>query len=141
MKANVSSASDAGGKWTRRAGSASEEYRRGVTGAGQRWQAGATAGKANFAAGVTAAISSGRFEKGVAKAGAAKYERNAGTLGGDRFASGVANAECAYAAGVQPYLSAIAAVDLPARGPVGSEGNYGRVTAIGKALRQLKMSR
>jgi hypothetical protein len=141
MKANVTNAAEAGSKWTRRAGSASEEYRRGVSGAGARWAAAAAAGAQNFAAGVQAAITQNRFQKGVQKAGAGKYEANASKLGGERFASGVANAEGAYAAGVQPFLSAIAGVDLPARGPVGSEQNYGRVAAIGKALRQLKTSR
>jgi hypothetical protein len=42
---------------------------------------------------------------------------------------------------VTPYIQAIGAVDLPPRGPAGSQGNYARVAAIGTALRRLKESR
>lgn len=138
---NVPPVSSVAAKWARRAGSASGEYEQGVTGAGARWAAAAGAAEKNYQAGVTQAAASGRFGKGVAKAGASKYERGAREKGTGRFAQGVAVAEGDYSGAVQPFLSAISSVDLPPRGPAGSEGNYARVAAIGKALRQLKLGR
>lgn len=130
-----------GAKWQRRAASAGTEYEQGVTGAGTRWATNAAAADKTYQQAVTTAAAAGRFGKGVAKAGAAKYERMAREKGPARYSQGVSVAESDYAASVAPYLQAIGSVDLPARGPAGSEGNYQRVAAIGKALRQLKLSR
>lgn len=139
--ANVPPVNAVASKWARRAASAGTEYENGVTGSGARWAAASSAAEKNYQAGVTQAAASGRFGKGVQKAGAAKYERGAREKGPARFAQGVSVAEPDYSAAVQPYLTAIGSVDLPPRGPAGSEGNYARVAAIGKALRQLKLGR
>jgi hypothetical protein len=139
--ARVPPISQVASKWARRAASAGEEYRLGVTGAGTRWVAATAAADANYKAGVAAASASGRFAKGVARAGAAKYERGATMKGPGRFSEGVGAGEPDYSAQMAPFLSAIGAVDLPARGPAGADGNYARVAAIGRALRQLKTSR
>lgn len=139
--ARVKPVGDAAAKWVRRAGQAGEDYRAGVQGAGQRWQTAATAGAQNYRQGVTAAATAGRFERGVAKAGAAKYERGANDKGVPRFPQGVAAGEQDFSAGVQPYLQAIAGLDLPARGPRGAANNLQRVATIATALRKLKESR
>ncbi len=128
-------------KWARRAGSAGTEYEQGVTGAGGKWQAAAAAGAQNWQQGVTAAAGRGAFAKGIARATGSKYEKMARAKGPGRFAQGVAEGEGDYAAGVGPYLEAIGRTDLPPRGPAGSESNYARVAAIGKALRALKVGR
>jgi predicted RecA/RadA family phage recombinase len=128
-------------KWTRRAGSAGEEYKQGVIGTPKSWSAATVAAAPAYKQGVTEAAAAGRFEKGVAAAGDAKWKDRASVLGPMRFSQGVQESGTAYSTGVGPVLAAIGAVDLPARGPVGSEGNYMRSAAIGKALRQLRVGR
>lgn len=128
-------------KWARRASSAGQEYSEGVQNTPRSWQGAATAATKNYDAGVQAAIQRGAFGKGVAKAGDAKWKRGATEKGPARFAQGVQTAEQDYSAQMAPFLEAIGRVDLPARGPVGSPGNFARVQAIGQALRQLKVGR
>jgi hypothetical protein len=141
MQAVVRNPGNVGQKWATRAGAAQGEYQSGVAGAGQRWATNAAAASQTYQAGVNSAITRGAFGKGIARAGSAGYTRGATEKGPARFAQGVSVAQGDYQSAVAPYLQAIAAVDLPARGPAGSEGNYGRVAAIGKALRKLKESR
>jgi hypothetical protein len=105
------------------------------------WATAAGAAEKNYVTGVNAAAAAGRFGKGVAKAGDAKWKKNAAEKGPARYAQGVGVAQADYQSQVGPYLEAIGRVDLPARGPVGSEQNYARVGAIGKALRMLKVGR
>lgn len=131
----------AGDKWARRAAGASGDYQQGVSGAGQRWQTNASAARQTWQQGVTAAAGRGAFEKGVQRAGAARYTKGASEKGPGRYAEGVGAGQGDYQAAVAPFLQAIAAVDLPARQPAGSAGNYQRVQAIGTALRKLKESR
>jgi hypothetical protein len=140
-QAVVRNPGNVGRKWAARAASAQGEYQDGVQGAGQRWQSNSAAAHASWQQGVTAAAGRGAYGKGIQRAGAAKYTRNATEKGPARYAQGVAVGEADYHAAVTPFLQAIASVDLPARGPAGSEGNYARVAAIGKALRKLKESR
>jgi hypothetical protein len=128
-------------KWARRAGSAGPEYTDGVKNTPRSWATNTKAAEASYAAGVNEAIAKKRFGKGVDTAGDAKWKRGAEEKGSQRYGQGVQTAEGDYGTGVGPYLSAIGSIDLPARGPVGSDGNYSRVAAIGRALRQLKMSR
>ncbi len=128
-------------KWARRAASAAGEYEEGVKMTPKSWQAASAAAENNYKAGVTAAAGAGRFGKGVARAGDTKWKRGATEKGPTRFAQGVNVAQGDYSAQVAPFLEAIGRTDLPPRGPAGSEGNYSRVAAIGKALRQLKTSR
>lgn len=128
-------------KWARRAGSASGEYEDGVRTTTRSWATASSAAENNYKAGVTAAASAGRFGKGVQQAGDAKWKKNAVEKGPMRFSQGVQVATQDYSSAVAPYLEAIGRTDLPPRGPVGSEGNYARTAAIGKALRQLKVGR
>jgi len=128
-------------KWARRAGSAGGEYTEGVKNTPRSWATNAKAAGASYAAGVQEAIGKKRFEKGIDTAGDAKWKKGAEEKGSARYGQGVQVAEQDYASGVAPFLSVISSVDLPPRGPVGSDGNYARVAAIGRALRQAKMSR
>ena len=122
----VPSVSRVAEKWARRSASASGEYEDGVRSTQRSW---------------AAAAGAGRFGKGVTKAGDAKWKKNAVEKGPTRYAQGVGVAMADYAGQVGPYLEVIGRTDLPMRGPVGSEANYGRVATIGKALRAAKMAR
>jgi predicted RecA/RadA family phage recombinase len=128
-------------KWARRAGNAGEEYAEGVRTTPKSWATAAKAAENNYKTGVTQAATAGRYGKGVDRVGDAKWKKNAAEKGPARFSQGVAVAEQDYSAQVGPYLEAIGRTDLPPRGPAGSEANYNRVSAIGKALRQLSQSR
>jgi hypothetical protein len=128
-------------KWARRAGNAASEYEDGVRSSTRDWATASVAGENNYKAGVTAAAGAGRYGKGIARVGNAKWKKGAIEKGPARFSQGVAVAEGEYSQQMAPFLEAIGRVDLPPRGPAGSEANYGRVSAIGKALRQLKTSR
>lgn len=128
-------------KWARRAGSAGQEYSEGVASSTRSWATSALAAEKNYQAGVTAAATAGRFGKGVSRAGDAKWKKGAMEKGPMRYSQGVGQAEADYANQVGPFLEAIGRTNLPERGPTGSDGNYARVAAIGKALRQLAQSR
>lgn len=128
-------------KWARRAASAAGEYEEGVRTTGRSWAGASGAAENNYKAGVVAAANAGRFGKGVAKAGDAKWKKGAIEKGPGRFAQGVGVAEADYSGAVAPFLEVIGRTDLPPRGPVGSEGNYQRSAALGKALRQAKVGR
>jgi len=141
MRIVVKSRSAAADKWERRAGSAGQEYKQGVETTGKDWEASSKAAEPAYKLGVTEAANAGRYGTGVAKAGNQKWRANASALGPDRFASGVAQAKPAYTAGIGPVLAALSAVDLTARGPVGSAGNLGRVTSVVNALRMLRTGR
>ncbi len=128
-------------KFKTRASAASQDYAAGVQSAGADWEAGARAGEANYEQGVQEAIARKAFGKGVANAGQQKYVDNAIKLGTQRYPQGVANAEGAYAKGVQPHLDMMKGLNLPPRGPKGSAQNQQRADAVAKANRALKVSR
>jgi hypothetical protein len=140
-RVSVPDAARVAAKWMRRAGSAGTEYTEGVKNTPRSWATNTKAAGASYAAGVQEAIGKKRFEKGVDTAGDTKWKKGAEEKGSQRYGQGVQVAEGDYSTGVSPYLSVIGSVDLPARGPVGSDGNYARVAAIGRALRQAKMAR
>jgi len=128
-------------KWQRRASNAGAEYTEGVKNTPRSWATNAKAAEGSWQAGVNEAITKKRYGKGIDTAGDAKWKSAAETKGSPRYGQGVQVAEQDYANGVGPYLSVIGGIDLPPRGAVGSEGNYARVAAIGRALRQAKMGR
>jgi len=136
--ASVPAAGRVAEKWSRRAGSAGQEYTEGVSMTSRSWAANATAAKANYAAGVQAAAGRGAYEKGVGKAGDARWKRNSVEKGSMRYGPGVEQAKGDFANAIAPVLETIARTDLPPRGPAGSAGNYARVSALGNALRALK---
>lgn len=131
----VSQASD---KWVRRAGQAAPDYARGVQNPRTSWAEATTAAAEAQAAGVQAALANNSFEKGVAAAGNAKWQRKAASVGAQRFGPGVAAAKGDYEAGFAPYAAVIQGVTLPPRGAKGDPRNYERVTAIGQALHDAK---
>jgi len=128
-------------KWARRAASASGEYEEGVRSTTRDWAAATTAAEKNYQAGVTEAAAKGRFGKGVQRAGNAKWKKGATEKGPARYSQGVSIAESDYAGQMAPVLEVIGRTDLPPRGPAGSDQNFQRVMAIGKALRALKVGR
>ncbi len=130
--------SDVSGKWNRRASSAGPEYEAGIRNPAGDWAASAVAAKGAWQQGVTAAASRDAFAKGVAAKGNAHWQQRAIEKGPARFAQGVVVGQGDYEKGFAPYLEAISRVDLPPRGPAGSEANLQRMTGIPRALAALK---
>lgn len=126
-------------KFVQRAGAASADYKDGVSQSGQDWESGAKAGAENYRIAVTQAATEGRFEKGIAAAGAAKFVKRATELGSQRFATGVQAAEGEWARGTQPYLDALKSMELPAKRPRGQ--NADRANAVAQRLHQMRVGK
>jgi len=124
-------------KWVERARVAVDAYLMGIKNPRTPWAAAATAAAKNWADAITAAIAAKRFEKGIARAGDAKWLKNATELGSVRFAPGVAAAEGTYSAAFAPYLELLGRITLPPRYPKGDPRNIQRVAVIAKELHQL----
>jgi hypothetical protein len=137
---NVKSPDVIGKKYAARGAAAGTDYATGVSTTQADWAALTTASANNYAAGVQAAIGSGMFQKGVAKAGTDKWKRKASGVGATRYGPGVQAAQGDYVTGVTPYLQVLSSLTLPPRGPKGDPGNINRVNAIAQALRAKKLA-
>jgi hypothetical protein len=126
-------------KFVTRAGAAQGDYKDGVANAGNDWEAGAKANEDVWGQATTEAITNKRFGKGV-QGKAAKYQRNAATLGPGRYAQGVANASDAYQQGVGPYLDVLKGITLPPKGVRGSAANQQRANIVATELNKKRMA-
>lgn len=124
-------------KWATRSSAASGDYAAGARSPRRSWSASAAASEANYEAGVNEAIGRKAFGKGVQDAGDGKWQKGIEEKGRTRYQSGVAVAQGEYSAGFAPYEQVLRSTTLPPRGPKGS--NYGRVQAVGEALRSRKL--
>jgi hypothetical protein len=127
-------------KYVQRAQASGSEYKGGVAGKGAKWAANTAASEDTYGQGVTAAVGRRAFSRGVAKAGAAKYETKAADIGATRYPQGVAGAGPAYQAGFEPYASVLKGVALAPRAPKGAPQNLERVRAVTEALHNKKIS-
>lgn len=126
-------------KFVTRAGAATKDYEEGVKAAGADWEKGARDGADNYRTAVTQAAAEGRFERGVAAAGSAKFVNRASTLGAQRFGPGVQAAEAEWAKGAAPYLDALKGMELPPRRPRGQ--NAERANAVAQRLHQMRVGK
>lgn len=126
-------------KFVQRAGAAGGDYTEGVKAAGQDWEAGAKAGEDNYKIAVTQAANEGRFGRGIAAAGSAKFVARASTLGAQRYPTGVQAAEGDWARGSQPYLDSLKSMELPPRRPRGQ--NADRANAVAQRLHQMRVGK
>lgn len=138
MALRTRSLDQAADKWSRRASVAGPDYEAGVRGAGGAWEAATKAAGDSWKQGVTQAAARGAFEKGVAAAGGTRWEQKSIEKGPSRFAQGVAVSTGDYASKFGPFLSAIASLNLPPRGPAGDPRNLQRVTIVAETLSKLK---
>lgn len=137
----MKSASQSMNKFVERAGAASGDYVSGAQSTTKDQAAAAIAGKANWQAGIQAAITGGRYEKGLQASGKSGWLKGVTEKGANRFAEGVASGAQKYATNSAKYDSARnAAASLP-RGPKGSEANFARAKAVGQALRSAKVGK
>jgi len=125
-------------KWARQSASSGPEYEAGIRNPRRNWAEATQDAEAMYEAGVQKAIQSKRFGKGVAKAGNAKWQREALKKGPGRWIAGIGASEDAYKTGFAPYRTVIEGVTLPARAPKGDPQNIQRVAIIAKALHDKK---
>jgi hypothetical protein len=128
-------------KWSRRTAGATQDYAAGVKSPKNDWQQKTIEAKDAQAAGVQAALANGSFEKGVAAAGSAKWQRKAAGVGAQRYGPGAQAAKGDYEQGFAPYSQVIQGVSLPPRGAKGDPRNYENVRLIGEALHNAKVGK
>jgi len=129
------------GKWARRAASATEDYKSGVSSPRVDWQTATGAAEQRWKDGITKAAERGAFRKGVNSSGTDYWQSRAMELGPSRYAQGVASGETNYAEGVAPYTEVIRRTVLPPRYPKGDPRNIDRAKAMAEALHKAKISR
>jgi hypothetical protein len=134
------SAADVAKKWGEVTPGRSAYYEAGAKVAGGDWEKGATDAAANYKAAVTAGNIDALFKGGIKKAGASKYERKVTEVGASRFGTGVTAGVTDYQAGMDPMLSTISGLTLPARQPRGSVANLQRVATIADALHKKRLA-
>jgi len=134
--AKIRSIAEIAGKWAEVTPRREAFYKAGVEKPLRIWEEQTVAAADAYSSGVTAAVAEGRFAKGVARVGQAKWA--SGTLEKGvkmgRWREGVAVAKDEYHKGFAPFVDTIAATVLPARGPKGDPRNIERVAAIASAL-------
>jgi len=121
-------------KWARNSGNSSRDFAQGVGSPRRPWDQATQAAEAAFEAGISDAISRKAFSKGVQRTGSAGWSARVLEVGERRFREGVTapSAVNRYTQRFAPFAAAIGSVQLPPKGPKGS--NYGRVQSIGDAL-------
>lgn len=137
----MKTASQSAQKFVERAGAASSDYVSGAQATSKDQAAAAIAGKENWKAGIQAAITGGRYEKGLQASGKAGWLKGIAEKGANRFAEGVASGAAKYATNSGKYDNARGAANSLPRGPKGSEQNFARAKAVGQALRTAKVGK
>lgn len=128
-------------KWVRQSGAAAEEYAAGIRNPRRDWAEATKSAASTYKTAITQAAAEGRFEKGVAKAGTGKWQKNAIEKGVARWPEGIRVGEANWADGFSPYANILRSTTLSPRGPKGSPQNYKRVQEVGDALHKGKLSR
>ena len=87
-----------------------------------------------YAAGVQQAIGRGAFQKGVTKAGPAKYQTNASTKGANHYPEGIRSGAGPYQQNAAPYFDALSGIVYPPRRPRGDPANQARSIIVQTTL-------
>ena len=134
----MKSASQSADKYASRAAASSSDYVAGAQNTTKDQAAAAIAAAGIYAQATQAAITDGRYAKGLQKSGKSKWLAGITSKGGNRFGEGVASAGPAYATASAAFDSARgAAASLP-RGIKGSPQNLQRVAAVVAAQIKVK---
>ena len=140
MPTKIASAAEIAAKWAEVTPGRQKYYEENTPEAATDWEAHALAAAPTFRAAVPASGIEKRFAGGVKQAGAAKFARKVSDVGVDRFGPGVRAAVPDMQSGVDPYVTVIAAVTPPARGPRGDPGNLERVRVFADALAKKRLA-
>jgi len=115
------------------------QYKDGVSNPKRDWEGNTLEAGDRRDAAMQEAIADGRIDRGIKKAGNAKWKSQTVKMGPTRWQQGVSQAEAAYKVGFQPYHDVIASTTLSARYPAGDPRNYERSKDIGLALHNKKI--
>jgi hypothetical protein len=121
-------------KWAEVTPGRATYYEAGVKAPLEDWATQASAAAPVYKAAVTAPNIDKLFAGGVKRAGTAKWQRKAVEVGVPRYGPGVAAAQPDYKDGFAPYFEELGKIEVPERGPRGSDANYEIVKKIGTAL-------
>ena len=130
----IKSASAIASKWSRVTPQRTADYEEGVKNPKRDWEQATLEAATRQAEGVQQAIQEGRFEKGVSRAGTAKWQKGATQKGPQRWSQGVQLGADEYEAGFAPFRDVIENTSLPPRFPAGDPRNIERTAAMAKAL-------
>lgn len=139
--AAIRSIEDISRKWAETTPQRSGEYEKGVQSPLTDWKTATSAAAPAYKDGVTQALGQGRFEKGVNRAGTAKWQRGATEKGVQRWGQGVQLAQGDYAAGFAPFAAAIKGLQLPPRFARRDPRNLQRVAAVVNLMQQTAAAR
>jgi hypothetical protein len=138
MPIKVKDPTASGQKYVTNAGNAVNAYKAGVQSPKQSQSAAAIAAAPTWQQAVSSPSAAAAFKSGLNRAGDTAWMNGALNKGAQRYPQGVQLAQAKWVANTTPYLQAIAALNLPAKGIRGSAQNYQRVQAVGQALHNLK---
>lgn len=136
----VKSASEIAKKWADETPARASYYATEAPLAADEWEKNTIAAGGTYKSSLAVAGIMERFVGGVRKAGAGKFKRKVESVGVDRYAPGVAAAQEDMSKGIDPYIAVLEGLDIPDRGPRGSETNYGIVAVVGKALHKKRLA-
>jgi len=139
-KLAVRSISDISKKWVEVTPARAAYYEAGVKAPKADWATEASAAAPVYKSAVSNPAIDKLFQAGIKRAGTAKWQRKATSVGVSRFGPGVTAAQPDYEAGFSPYLDELSKIEVPERKPRGDESNYERVKAIGKALNKKRLA-
>ena len=128
-------------KWTTVTPGRANEYKAGILSPRKSWSQATQDAAENYAAGVQAALSEGRFAKGVSEAGDSAWREGATQKGVSRWPQGVSLSGPRYQQGFAPYHSVLASLNLSPGGARGDPRNYDRVREVGTALHAAKVGK
>lgn len=134
----VPSAANIAKKWARVTPERTEDYESGVRNPLRDWEKETSDAEARYEAGIKSAMARKAFGKGVKKAGTAKQKAKSILKGIPRWPDGVRGAEADMRSGMEPVVSALEGITLPARYETGDPRNIERVKVIQQTLHKLK---
>lgn len=128
-------------KWITRARVATPDYEMGIKAPKEPWLERAIAAKPTFSAAIKAPEVPDLFERGIKRAGKARWEDMALKKGRDRYAPGVELSEPYYSAQMSEILGVIERTVIPARQPRGDVRNLERVKKIFDELHAWRLAK
>jgi len=128
-------------KWLERARVATPDYEAGIKAPKEPWMERAIAAKPTYKAAVTAPDVPDLYERGIKRAGKARWEDMALKKGKDRFAPGVELSQPYYSAQMSEILGTIERIAIPTRQPRGDIRNLDRVKQIFTELHAWRLAK
>jgi hypothetical protein len=141
MAIKVKDPATSSAKYVQNAGNAVNAYKAGVQAPKQSQSAAAIAAIPNWQQAVASPSAAAAMKSGLTASGDTGWMNGALNKGAARYPQGVQLAQGKWQTNTQPYLTALANINLPAKGIRGAAQNYQRTQAVGQALHNLKGQR